>query len=95
MSGGGQSAVSVRRGRGRQAENRSAGVSALRAAVLRVLGGWVLMDSSRAPMPHPPDRRVALCLLLCRAELRHPFIAIGPSRLGPTCIIGRFGQDLP
>lgn len=95
MSGGGQSTVSVRRGRGRQAENRSDWVSALLAAFWLLVGDLVLMDSSRVPMPHPPDRLVALCLLLCRAELRHPFIAIGPSRIGPTCIIGRFGQDLP
>lgn len=100
MSGAGQSTVSVRRGRGRQAENRSDWVSALLAASLLwvgdlVLMDLVLMDSSRVPMPHPPDRLVALWLLLCRAELRHPFIAIGPSRIGPTCIIGRFGQDLP
>lgn len=95
MSGGGQSAVSVRGGRGRQAENRSGWVSARLAAALLLLGDLVLMDSSRVPMPHPPDRLVALSLLLCRAELRHPFIAIGPSRIGPTCIIGRFGQDLP
>lgn len=95
MSGGCQSTVSVRRGRGRQAENRSDWVSALLAASLLLVGDLVLMDSSRVPMPHPPDRLVALWLLLCRAELRHPFIAIGPSRIGPTCIIGRFGQDLP
>lgn len=95
MSGAGQSTVSVRRGRGRQAENRSDWVSALLAAVLLLVGDLVLMDSSRVPMPHPPDRLVALWLLLCRGELRHPFIAIGPSRIGPTGIIGRFGQDLP
>lgn len=95
VGAGGHSAPSVRRGRGRQAENRSERLSALLAAFLPWLGGWVLMDSSRVPMPHPPDRLVALCLLLCRAALRHPFIAIGPSRIGPTCTIGRFGQDLP
>lgn len=96
VSGGGRSAVSVvRRGRGRQAENRSVWVSALLAASSLFVGDLVLMDSSRVPMPHPLDRLVSLWLLLCRAELRHPFIAISPSRIGPTCIIGRFDQDLP
>lgn len=96
MSGGGRSAVSVvRGGRGRQAENRGDWVSALLAASLLFVGDLVLMDSSRVPMPHPLDRLVSLWLLLCRTELRHPFIAISPSRIGPTTIIGRFDQDLP
>lgn len=95
-SGAGESAVSVvRRGRGRQAENRSDWVSALLAACLLLVGDFVLMDSSRVPMPHPLDRLVSLVSLLRRAELRHQFIAISPSRIGPTCIIGRFDQDLP
>lgn len=96
MSGGGGSAISVvRRGRGRQAENRRDLVSALLAVSSVFVGDLVLMDSSRVPMPHPLDRLVSLWLLLCRAELRHPFIAISPNRIGPTCIIGRFDQDLP
>lgn len=82
VSGGGGCAVSVlRRGRGRQAENRRNWVSALLAARLLFVGDVVLMDSSRAPMPHPLDRLVSLWLLLCRAELRHPCIAIVPSRI--------------
>lgn len=96
MSGGGRSAVSVvRGGRGRQAENRSELVSALFVISLLSVGGMVLMDSSRVSMPHPLDRLVSLCLLLCRAEHRHPFIATSPSRVGPTCTIGRLDQDLP
>lgn len=95
MSGGGQSTVSVRRGWGRQAENRSDWVSALLAGSLLLVGDLVLMDSSRVPMPHPLVRLFSLCLLLCRAELRHPFIAISPSRIETTCIIGRLDQDLP
>lgn len=97
MRGAGQSAVSVRRGRGRQAEDGGVGwVSARLAARLLCVGGCsVLMDSSRVPMPHPLDRLDSLWLLLCRAQLRHPFIAISPSRIGPTCIIGSSDQDLP
>lgn len=94
VSGGGQSAVSVQRGRGRQAENRSDWQERVVLAAGSLSVG-MLMDGSRAPMPHPPDRLVSLWLLLCRAELRHPFIAIGPSRIGPTCIIGSFDRDLP
>lgn len=95
-SSGGRSAVSVvRRGRGRQAENRSDLGSALLAACCWFGGDLVLMDTSRVPMPHPPDRLVSLRSRLCRAELRRPFIAISPSRIGATCIIGRSDQDLP
>lgn len=85
----------VRRGRGRQTENGRDLLSAL--LVVPSLFVWyvVLMDRSRVPMPHPLIRLVALWVLLCRAELRNPFIAISPSRVGPTSTIGRFDQDLP
>lgn len=79
-------------GRGWQAENGRDLLSVL----LGLSGGdLVLMDSSCVPMPHPPDRRVLLWMLLCCAEQRHPFIATSPSRVGPTFTIGRFDQDLP
>lgn len=95
VCGGGRT-LSMRRRWGRQTEDWSdwVWVSGLRAASLFV-GDLVLIDSSRVSMPHPLNSRVLLWLLLCLVKLRHPFIAISPSRIEPTPLIGRFGRDLP
>lgn len=91
--GGGADSV-VRGGRGRQAEDGGDSVSARLGGSWLSVGDVVLMDSSRAPMPHPPQIASSRCACACAVHADTHSLRSVPGA-GPTCTIGRLDPDLP